>query len=76
MSAFYDAVASGDKWEKEVKAGMGSRKATQPPKKHKAIYDDVKGLVMLLRDCYSPLSVIVVFVQSIVSVAFHALDQN
>ena len=35
---------------------MGSRKATQPPKKHKAIYDDVKGLVMLLRDCYSQVS--------------------
>lgn len=35
---------------------MGSRKAKQPPKKHKAIYDDVKGLVMLLRDCYSQVS--------------------
>ena len=39
-SAFYDAVASGEKWVQEVKAGMGSRKAKQPPKKHKAIYEE------------------------------------
>ena len=41
----FTSFISGDKWEKEVNAGMGSRKATQPPKKHNAIYDDVKGLI-------------------------------